>query len=399
MPLIYRPNCNLILQALSVMMAGLLSLPVSSTPLIALREADNCAGCHTPGRSQRPLMERRCTLDCQGCHVDPAGEGPRNQWGKYYSLDQASLVNFMKPEDPLKDLSRFDLHMDTRVIHWDRAGGDRQTFPMAFEPAIRIRPFINYLHLTYELQFLGRPEDNKFRVVNEGDRRYREKYSIMIDALPFNTYVRAYRGTPMYGLKRPNHTLWIRQRIGLDQFATTEAFEIGGTPNVPFFRVSQMSGDPYVDKPFRQKGSSMHGGVRGVTLGWHLNGSYWDTESDYHKIKMKAFGAGLNVFNTIWYSEKNWRNVSAKTSEVIPVYVHPGSTIEEHSIAFAQITGFTAGLMQETLEDDDRDSQRRSIFVDIHPVPGLQLELWRRMETGTRTATDTLGVIHFYVDW
>ena len=40
----------------------------------------------------------------------------------------------------------------------------------------------------------------------------------------------------MYGIKRVNHTLWIRQRVGLDQFATTRAAEIGLTPTVPFFR-------------------------------------------------------------------------------------------------------------------------------------------------------------------
>ncbi len=375
------------------------SYQAHATPLLALREAQNCGGCHKPGRGQRPFLERRCSLDCQGCHVDPTGAGPRNQWGYYYSQDQSSLFHYIEPIDPLQDTSRFDIHIDTRIMQWDKANGERTTFPMSLEPGIRLRPFINYLHISYQALLLGRIEDQLFRLVNEGDRRFREKYAVMVDALPLNTYIRYYRGTPMYGIKRPNHSLWIRQRIGLDQFATTDAWEIGGTPNVPFFRYSQMLGDPYVEKPFRQKGHSFHGGVRGVTLGWHLNGSTWNTSSDYHKIKMKAFGAGANIFKTLIYGERNWRRVSTKTTETEALYVHPGSTITEYTLAFAQITGFTAGVVWEELVDDTRNNRRRSFFVDMHPIPGIQFELWQRSETGSRSVKDILGILHLYGDW
>ncbi|MFW7378612.1 MAG: hypothetical protein ACOH5I_07395 [Oligoflexus sp.] len=379
----------------------LLTESADATPLIALREAQNCEGCHNPGRSQRPFLERRCTLDCQGCHVDPAGAGPRNEWGYYYSQDQASMVNFFKPIDPLKDESRWDGHLDARIIQWDKAGGQRQTFPMALETSMRLRPFKDYLHLTYQALMLGRIEDDMFRVVREGDRRFREKYSLMIDALPLNTYVRAYRGSPMYGLRRPNHTLWIRQRIGFDQMATTEAIELGGTPNVPFFRVSLMQGDPYVSRDLRQKGHSYHGGVRGVTLGWHLNASGWSTESEYHKIDMQAVGGGFNAFQVLLYTERNWRQVSAKEHSAAPetLSIHPGSTISETTLAYAGIRGVMFGSVWEELQDPSRQSKRSSYFLDLHPFPYLQLELWRRYETGSRRFEDTLAIMHFYADF
>ena len=119
----------------------------------------------------------------------------------------------------------------------------------------------------------------------------------------------------MYGLKRSNHSLWIRERIGLDQFATTDAYEIGMTPNVPFFRYSQMTGDPYVENRFRQKGNSVHGGLRGVSFGWHINGSYWKTASEMSEVNMHAVGAGFNVLGLIGYGEKNIRNVKMLTEE------------------------------------------------------------------------------------
>jgi len=374
---------------------------MEATPLLALREAQNCAGCHNPGRSQRPYFERRCTLDCQGCHADPSGGGARNQWGYYYSIDQLPIYRPYKPIDPLKDESRFDLHVDGRTLNWIKPGGERVTFPMSLESSIRVRPFIRYLSFSYSALMLGRLDDSIFRVAREGDRRFRERYAAMIDNLPLNAYVRAYRGTPMYGLKRPNHTLWIRERLGLDQFATTDAYEVGGTPNVPFFRVSQMQGDPYVDAAVRQKGNSYHAGMRGVSFGWHVNTSGWSTQSDFHSIDMTAFGGGATLFDFTVYGERNWRHVRgiSESSPDVPLYLHPSSSIGEYTLAYQGLRGLTLGLIKEELDTMGIKGKRENIFIDVHPIPWLQFEVWRRKETLTRTASDTLGILHFYADF
>src|SRR5687768_2640390 len=91
-----------------------ISLELKATPLIALKESNNCGGCHKPGRSQRPFLERRCTLNCQGCHIDPSGGGGRNQWGAYYTQADSGVaaLNFFEPADPLTDTSRADIHFD-----------------------------------------------------------------------------------------------------------------------------------------------------------------------------------------------------------------------------------------------------------------------------------------------
>ncbi len=372
-----------------------------ATPLIALREAQNCGGCHKPGRGQRPVLERRCTLDCQGCHISPDGGGARNAWGTYYLQDQLALVNFRVPNDPLQDTSRFDIHTDFRIMEWIRADGSTETFPMNLENTFRLRPFVNYLHLSYSNLLMGRIDDRLLRVPAEDGRRYRERYAIMVDSLPLNTYIRAYRGTPMYGLKRPNHTLWIRQRIGLDQFAMTEAVELGGTPNVPFFRVSAMRGDPSVARAYRQVGTSYHYGMRGVSFGWHLNSSGWQTHSDTQEIKMRAVGGGFQLLHTIFYGERNWRDVRALTDTIDPVAprIYPSSGIGEYTVAFAGIRGVMLGAVQEDMDFAGTLSGRSSVFVDLHPIPYVQLELWRRREYGARHQEDTLGLLHLYADF
>ncbi len=394
--------------AAASVLAAMLGLGLSfapraaATPLLALKEADNCQGCHKRGRGQRPVLERRCTLDCQGCHIDPAGAGARSQWGYWYETQQATPVRFFKVQDPLEDKSRFDVHYDGRVIRRATAS-DQRTFPMASEFTLRVRPFVEYVHATYTALFMGRIGDTSYRALREDERRFHEKYSLMIDQLPLATYVRAYKGPPMYGVRRPNHTLWIRERLGLDQFATTEAVEVGGTPNVPFLRGSLMLGDPYAEPEDRQKGTSFHGGMRGVTMAWHVNTSLWDTQSEKAQIKMRALGLGLKPWKFIFMAERNWRQVE-ELEPSVPVLspsirVHPSSRIDEMTAAFAGLPGVILGYVQEELHDAATDGLRRSVFADFHPIPFLQFEIWRRSETGTRKLTDTLAILHAYYDF
>lgn len=54
---------------------------VQAEPWLSNRFSQNCAGCHAPGRFNRPAVGRRCTLSCQGCHVNPNGGGMRNKYG------------------------------------------------------------------------------------------------------------------------------------------------------------------------------------------------------------------------------------------------------------------------------------------------------------------------------
>jgi hypothetical protein len=280
-----------------------------------------------------------------------------------------------------------------------------RTFPMSSEISLRVRPFVEYLHLTYQAVFFGDVGDQVFRARKNDDRSFREKYSLMVDALPLNTYIRAYRGQPMYGIRRANHTLWIRERIGQDQFAMTEAVEIGGTPNVPFLRGSLMQGDPYAEPEDRQKGLSFHGGFRGVTMAWHINTSYWSTESEKHTVDMSALGAGLKPFDVLIYGERNWRTVEAKELDLFgdlvtqPSRIYPSSVIDEYTLAYAGIPGVIAGYTLEELHDPERDSLRRSYFIDLHPIPFVQIEIWRRFEEGTRSLADTLAVLHLYADF
>jgi hypothetical protein len=394
---------------LNVVAGFILSLGLSNqfglaTPVLALKEASNCQGCHNPGRTQRPVLWRRCTLDCAGCHADPNGGAARNEWGYYYSQDQLAMVNLLKPTDPLKRDELIFLHYDGRYIERE-AGDTTRSFPMAHETSLRLRmptPMFD-LNLSFSKLLMGRigaPPDR----APDGKRMEQDKAAATIDALPMNLYLRAARGQPVYGLRRPNHTLWIRERIGLDQFATTDSISIGGSPNVPFFHVSQMLGDSDAPAEERQKGASYHAGVRGVSYGWHINASGWKTSSEKASIEMTAAGLGANFFGLILYGERNWRQVheleAANQSLSRPtIGVQPSSTISEFSAYLGLIPGIMPGYIREAMKVDGGFSERVSYVVDLHPVPFLQLELWRRQESGRRHLNDLLAVAHLYADF
>lgn len=77
-------------------------------PWISNRYAQNCAGCHSPGRNNLPLKKRRCTLSCQGCHVSPNGGGIRNLYGQWNqerwlkTFDSKIMTSKLTPA-PIKD--------------------------------------------------------------------------------------------------------------------------------------------------------------------------------------------------------------------------------------------------------------------------------------------------------
>jgi hypothetical protein len=157
----------------------------------------------------------------------------------------------------------------------------------------------------------------------------------------------------------------------------------------------------------KQKGISFHGGLRGVSYGWTINSSYWDTKSTKASINMKAIGAGGKLADFIFYGERNWRTTESFTlSRQIKdkfasqaIRLHPSSTISDYSLAYAGIKGLMAGFNYETLQDSATNSQRKSFFLDIHPLPYLQFEYWRRYETGTRSLIDSLAVLHLTGDF
>lgn len=77
-------------------------------PWLSNKAAQNCAGCHAPGRKNLQAMDRRCTLSCQGCHVSPSGGGLRSGYGKWFEgrwlgAFRPKLLEQLLPPAPYKE--------------------------------------------------------------------------------------------------------------------------------------------------------------------------------------------------------------------------------------------------------------------------------------------------------
>jgi hypothetical protein len=68
---------------LSSSLAFIANSGLEAEPWLGSRFAQDCAGCHAPGRINLPAPDRRCSLSCQGCHVNPNGGGLRSFYGKW----------------------------------------------------------------------------------------------------------------------------------------------------------------------------------------------------------------------------------------------------------------------------------------------------------------------------
>lgn len=75
---------------------GLVEEKALGEPWLGSKYAQNCAGCHAPGRKNLKPIDRRCSLSCQGCHVSPNGGGLRSFYGKW--TEDRWLRSFAMPE-------------------------------------------------------------------------------------------------------------------------------------------------------------------------------------------------------------------------------------------------------------------------------------------------------------
>ena len=167
--------------------------------------------------------------------------------------------------------------------------------PMAFDLGVRMRPFqYHKLSLVYEMRSfnttLGPSLDHLF----DGNAATRSAY-VLYDDLPYNAYLQYGFWRPMFGMYTPNHDSLVTDFTELSYNQNHKMLSFGVAPNVPFVNIYLMLPSESGNATKQDEGFLVTGGLRAVTLGASIQGSYWSTKSKTAAGETKKFMANVNA--------------------------------------------------------------------------------------------------------
>ncbi len=422
---------------------------VQATPIFAARAGRTCDNCHvSPNKWVNPaLAERKCTLSCQGCHVDPAGGGMRTVSGRFYGRatvpaiatsprptsdwdrnlfgrrDRATSYNDNIPYGPSTQADS-RAYMDSVSDGWawgsppgqtrygpfqGRYGGLRADPLLRFGADIRMAALFSQSALAFPMQFdigtMLHPVHHTTILMNVGARGRVSGYSDTIDdshtpyfrelfvmthEWPWQTYAKAGRFVPSYGIKLDDHTNRIRREFELDGSlpeSRVTGVEVGFAPNYPFLQASyfKMKSKYVVPDSWNifdldgGTGYAVNAGYR--ELGWTVGGSYLarrrpldeggdtDTYGGYVVVNPWFYSRGLPItFQTELDFGKRQR-LSGKQAKNMVYYAE---------IDWLVWNGVNV-LVAYDWADPDRDvkddhSSRYQIGAQLTPYPGVTLD-------------------------
>ena len=301
-----------------------------------------CDTCHIlPNWDEPALAHRKKNMSCGTCHVDPAGGGMRTAAGRYYGRSTLPMIaTSPRPQDDwdrnFPGLGRRDKatpyddylpvgpkNFDEAVAYRDslddkwawgmpkgltpdtpfpgrystlnpdpvlRFGGDFRFatlvsksnlfFPMQFDIGTALHP-VHHATVLMNIGARGRPSGYSDTIDDAHTPYFRELFA-MTHEWPYQTYVKAGRFVPSYGLRLEDHTNPTRREFELDGSLPESrvlGVEAGAVASYPFLQVSYFKMKSKVEVPDAWDifdvddgwGSALNLGWR--DLGWSLGAS------------------------------------------------------------------------------------------------------------------------------
>lgn len=325
----------------------------------------DCASCHDDETAKRPegdLYARKCTLDCGACHVNPSGGGLKNKFGRYYANKYLNMMGDggLKPVSlNVEGVDKIDFGADFRFSSFYTDNDNLHNTMINMQGDFYAVVNINSWAAVYYEKSLQHSGEEVFGLVH---------------GLPFNTYVKAGKFMPPYGLKLDDHTAYIRQTLGFTQFYNVTGAEVGTNPLLPFLQAAVFNGNnnPDTVDDNSQKGVSGIAGARFLKV--QFGGSLFKNNSlSENDFRYGAFGtAHLGPITYLGEYDRKALKDRESSAKVTSSFCY-------NELSAAVSKGMLIKLKYE-FHDPSRDikndsKERYSAAFSIYPSIGTEFEV------------------------
>jgi hypothetical protein len=286
-------------------------------------------------------------------------------------------------------------------------------FPMQVDIGTVLHP-IHHVTVLMNIGARGRVSGYSDTLDDSHTPYFRELFA-MIDELPYQTYLKAGRFVPAYGLKLDDHTNRIRREFELDGSlpeSRVTGVEVGLAPNYPFLQVSYFEMNDKYDVPpawdifdlGNGTGYAVNAGFR--ELGWAVGASTLARRRPLDEGGDTDSYAVYGVFNPWFYSrgvpltlqgELDWGRYQRASG-------HEAKSLVGYGELDWLVDNGLNLLFAFDWADPDRDvvddqSLRYQLGAQFTPYPGITLDgRIRTMDVATPTGdgTDLFVQIHVW---
>lgn len=318
---------------------------------------------------------------CSDCHINPTGGTMRNQYGLKYAKDNLyieALKNISDKNDFSGELTKnIFIGGDVRTVFIDNENHNLPNFNSFF--TMQGDLYLN-AKINKHLNIFISPG------INLPDHETKYEVYGMISNLPLNSYFKAGRLTPNFGIKIAEHRAFQRQDLMNAPYSPDNGFEIGISPGIFNFNMGLFNGlfsgshDNDQNKMFVASGDFSLT-TKDENLSFNFGGSLYNNPYNYYDPNLphpisanrKAWGGftKIGIYNTIAVLGEYDFSESDITSLVRSVYRY----VEFNARIFKGIEVRGVYEFKDVNRDIiDDEITRYSFGAALYPMLGFETE-------------------------
>jgi hypothetical protein len=178
---------------------------------------------------------------------------------------------------------------------------DTNGFLMSADMGVRWRPAKKYLNFVFEHRIFGSPREKKFTDILKQSRP-RSMY-LLIDDLPYNSYLQAGAYRFGFGSNSPDHTLLSQDILARSTIANRaynmsyQAVSLGAAPNIPFAHLHYIYKDVSRESPTGENWTGFAGqiGAKAIRFGGSASYSFFQLAQETDNGKNQTTAHALNL--------------------------------------------------------------------------------------------------------